>query len=124
MQLRIANCGLGKKPKSELHWADLEFTLVLRRCIFNVRNESIDPIRQVKAGKELEQGETMNFIQRALRVTLLMAGMGVFLMGAAFAQSRIPDVHYEPTPQPIVEDLLKMADVNRNDVVYDLGCGD
>ena len=53
-----------------------------------------------------------------------MAGMGVFLMGTGFAQSKIPDVHYEPTPQPIVEDLLKMADVNRNDVVYDLGCGD
>ena len=66
----------------------------------------------------------MNFIQRALRVTVLMAGTGVFLLGSGFAQSRIPDVHYEPTPQLIVEDLLKMAEVNRNDVIYDLGCGD
>ena len=48
----------------------------------------------------------------------------VFITGSGSAQSRIPDVHYEPTPQLIVEDLLKMADVNRNDVVYDLGCGD
>jgi len=66
----------------------------------------------------------MKSIQRALRVILLMAGTGVLFMGSGFAQSRIPDVHYEPTPQLIVEELLKMAGVNRNDVVYDLGCGD
>ena len=66
----------------------------------------------------------MKPIQRALRVILLMAGTGGLFLGSGFAQSRIPDVHYEPTPQLIVEDLLKMAGVNRNDVVYDLGCGD
>lgn len=57
-------------------------------------------------------------------VFLLLAGMVSLWAGFAFAQSRIPDVHYEPTPQLIVEDLLKMAEVNRNDIVYDLGCGD
>jgi SAM-dependent methyltransferase len=66
----------------------------------------------------------MKSIQRALRGILLMAGTGVLFMGSGFAQSRIPDVHYQPTPQLIVEELLKMADVNRKDVVYDLGCGD
>ena len=66
----------------------------------------------------------MKSIQRALRGILLMAGTGVLFMGSGFAQSRFPDVHYEPTPQLIVEELLKMAGVNRNDVVYDLGCGD
>jgi SAM-dependent methyltransferase len=66
----------------------------------------------------------MRFIHRALRLTLFLAGAVIFFTGSGFAQSRIPDVHYEPTPQLIVEDLLKMADVNRNDVVYDLGCGD
>jgi SAM-dependent methyltransferase len=66
----------------------------------------------------------MKSIQRALRGILLMAGTGVLFMGSGFAQSRIPDVHYQPTPQLIVEELLKMADVNRKDVIYDLGCGD
>jgi len=66
----------------------------------------------------------MRFIQRALRLTFLIAGAVVFLTGSGFAQSRVPDVHYEPTPQLIVEELLKMADVNRNDIIYDLGCGD
>ena len=66
----------------------------------------------------------MKSTKRALRIILLMAGMGVLFLGSGFVQSRTPDVHYQPTPQLIVEELLKMAEVNRNDVVYDLGCGD
>ncbi len=34
------------------------------------------------------------------------------------------DVPYVPTPQSVVEGMLGMAGVNKNDVVYDLGCGD
>jgi len=56
---------------------------------------------------------------------ILVSGMGfLWAAGPGFAQSRVPDVHYEPTPQLIVEDLLKMAEVNRTDIIYDLGCGD
>ena len=56
---------------------------------------------------------------------ILMSGMGfLWTAGSGSTQSRIPDVHYEPTPQLIVEDLLKMAEVNRTDIIYDLGCGD
>jgi SAM-dependent methyltransferase len=66
----------------------------------------------------------MKLIKRSLQFTLFFAGMAVLLGSSGFAQSRFPDVHYEPTPQLIVEELLKMAGVNRNDVVYDLGCGD
>lgn len=35
-----------------------------------------------------------------------------------------PDVHYEPTPQPIVERMLELASVGPADIVYDLGSGD
>jgi hypothetical protein len=35
-----------------------------------------------------------------------------------------PDVIYVPTPQPVVDRMLEMAQVTKNDVVYDLGCGD
>jgi SAM-dependent methyltransferase len=31
---------------------------------------------------------------------------------------------YVPTPRPVVEKMLEMADLDRNDIVYDLGCGD
>jgi SAM-dependent methyltransferase len=47
--------------------------------------------------------------------------------GRAYAQaaaSRAPDVHYDPTPQNVVTDMLRLAQVREGDVVYDLGCGD
>jgi uncharacterized protein (TIGR03000 family) len=34
------------------------------------------------------------------------------------------DVPYVPTPEPVVEAMLKLANVTDKDVVYDLGCGD
>jgi SAM-dependent methyltransferase len=34
------------------------------------------------------------------------------------------DVIYEPTGYPIVEEMLNLAGVSSEDVVYDLGCGD
>ena len=37
---------------------------------------------------------------------------------------RRPDVFYVPTPQAVVDAMLRMANVTGADVVYDLGCGD
>jgi ribosomal protein L11 methylase PrmA len=34
------------------------------------------------------------------------------------------DVIYLPTPQPVVEKMLELAEIKKEDVVYDLGCGD
>src|SRR5262245_43728354 len=34
------------------------------------------------------------------------------------------DVVYWPTPQPVVDKMLEMAKVKKDDIVYDLGCGD
>jgi len=36
----------------------------------------------------------------------------------------ITDVEYEPTPQKVVDALLRLAKVTSKDVVWDLGCGD
>ena len=38
--------------------------------------------------------------------------------------TRTPDVIYVPTPDAVVEAMLKVAKVTSKDVVYDLGCGD
>jgi len=38
--------------------------------------------------------------------------------------SRKPDVIYVPTPAPVVDAMLELAQVTRTDVVYDLGSGD
>ena len=46
-------------------------------------------------------------------------------VGAAQAPAlREPDVVYVPTPQNVVEAMLKLANVTASDVVYDLGSGD
>ena len=37
---------------------------------------------------------------------------------------RTPDVIYWPTPQEVVDKMLELAEVKKDDVVYDLGCGD
>ncbi len=39
-------------------------------------------------------------------------------------QDREPDVVYWPTPQNVVDKMLELAEVKKDDVVYDLGCGD
>jgi len=38
--------------------------------------------------------------------------------------TRTPDVHFVPTPQEVVDRMLELAQVTKDDVVYDLGCGD
>jgi len=34
------------------------------------------------------------------------------------------DVPYVPTPYEVVNEMIKMAGVDKNDILYDLGCGD
>ncbi|CAN7379730.1 SAM-dependent methyltransferase [Massilia sp. LjRoot122] len=66
------------------------------------------------------------------RRTLLLsaaavAGASLLPAGALLAQEVEPsrlDVPYVPTPQEVVERMLAMARVGKNDVLYDLGCGD
>jgi tRNA G37 N-methylase Trm5 len=59
----------------------------------------------------------------ALILSSLLVACGA---GAALARDaqRTPDVIYVPTPQEVVEDMLRLADVKRGDVLYDLGSGD
>jgi len=65
-------------------------------------------------------------LQGALAVSLLALSGAV-----AFAdkddkkeEDEKPDVIFVPTPQEVVEAMLKLAKTDKKDVVYDLGCGD
>jgi SAM-dependent methyltransferase len=52
------------------------------------------------------------------------AALLVFTISLAAAQTSRPDVPYVPTTEQAVQAMLKLADVKKTDVVYDLGCGD
>jgi hypothetical protein len=49
---------------------------------------------------------------------------GVFRVAQAAAPARTPDVIFVPTPQQVVDEMLKIAEVKKGDVLYDLGSGD
>jgi SAM-dependent methyltransferase len=54
--------------------------------------------------------------------------VAVLSVAAVAAQSpasrREPDVPYVPTTEAAVQAMLKLGEVKKSDVVYDLGCGD
>jgi len=62
----------------------------------------------------------------ALALTMVVAGLpgATTALAQTAAPTRRPDVIYVPTPEPVVEAMLQVANVTKNDVVYDLGCGD
>jgi SAM-dependent methyltransferase len=69
---------------------------------------------------------------RRMALFLLVCGLcaGLWLNGGATAgqdtqtATRTPDVIYVPTPDEVVKTMLEVAKVTKDDVVYDLGCGD
>src|SRR5713101_6498544 len=65
-----------------------------------------------------------------LRKWTAYSQLAVFVLAASFAAAqsnqakRAPEVPYVPTTEEAVQAMLKLADVKKTDVVYDLGCGD
>jgi SAM-dependent methyltransferase len=56
-------------------------------------------------------------------LTLVVASLLVVAQGQQQPEKKL-DVPYVPTPQTVVDAMLDMAAVKKDDVVYDLGCGD
>ncbi len=59
-----------------------------------------------------------------LRILVFILSVTLACAQPAEEPSRKPDVHFVPTPEEVVEEMLKLAKVQKTDVVYDLGCGD
>jgi len=63
-----------------------------------------------------------------LRTLILLVAMLAAIVVPSSAQQpaqlRPPDVIFVPTPQEVVDAMLKLAKVSATDVVYDLGSGD
>jgi SAM-dependent methyltransferase len=65
----------------------------------------------------------MTKFQRILWLILIVL-LFMSLPITGYPQKRLPDIHFEATPDAVVDAMLKMAGVTREDIVYDLGCGD
>ena len=69
-------------------------------------------------------------VGRTFSEGVLRVLFGVFLATVATssaqqpAQLRSPDVIFVPTPQEVVDEMLRLARVGKGDVLYDLGSGD
>ena len=59
---------------------------------------------------------------RPLTAAIAACALGATVLAQSAAGK--PDVVYIPTPQPVVERMLALAQVKAGDVVYDLGSGD
>jgi SAM-dependent methyltransferase len=65
--------------------------------------------------------ERARILQRISFAAALALGLSACQTGP---EARWPDVHYVPTPTPVVDAMLEVAGVGPADVLYDLGSGD
>jgi SAM-dependent methyltransferase len=63
-----------------------------------------------------------NMNQRVFFITL--SSFFLVLVSPAQIQQKKPEVPYVSTPDDVVMEMLTMAEVSKDDVLYDLGCGD
>ena len=68
----------------------------------------------------------MRSLRVSLALVLALTVVAATALGQTTTQQKVrePDVQYVPTPQSVVDQMLRMAKVGKNDVVYDLGSGD
>jgi SAM-dependent methyltransferase len=59
-----------------------------------------------------------------MRISIAAGVLLTAALAAAQSTSVKRDVPYVPSPNPVVNGMLKLADVKAGDTVYDLGCGD
>ena len=63
-------------------------------------------------------------VRRVVSVLAVILMSALPALAQAPTQLRTPDVIFVPTPQEVVDAMLKLAKVSKNDVIYDLGSGD
>src|SRR5437867_586088 len=67
---------------------------------------------------------TTTAVVKMLLVSTIVLSGSAEVYGQKDRPNKKPDVIFVPTPQEVVDRMLEMAHVTKDDVVYDLGCGD
>jgi tRNA G10 N-methylase Trm11 len=67
---------------------------------------------------------TSSFLALGLAISLTSPTLAGPQAATQTAPLRTPDVHYVPTPPEVVAAMLKVANVEESDIIYDLGSGD
>ncbi|MEX0611807.1 MAG: hypothetical protein WD229_06785, partial [Pirellulales bacterium] len=55
---------------------------------------------------------------------LMVAWAGLLLLTSLACAQVQKDVPFVETPQPVVDEMLRLADPKEGEMLYDLGCGD
>jgi precorrin-6B methylase 2 len=82
--------------------------------------------RRAASNSIKQKKEQIRMATRRTHKSLLAATIAI-VIGSAFVyaqEQKTKDVPYVPTPQIVVDKMLEVAAVTKNDVVYDLGSGD
>ena len=73
----------------------------------------------------------MNVLVLTLSLVIAIVGCGpksdrpmVDSTNQELREIRSPDIFFLPTPQEVVDKMLELAEVTKDDLIYDLGCGD
>src|SRR5687767_13911454 len=66
----------------------------------------------------------MRILMAIATVLFALAPYPLLAQAPARKPSQQPDVIFVPTPQEVVDEMLRLANVKKGDVLYDLGSGD
>ena len=66
----------------------------------------------------------MRLLIKTFLVSLVLSSGAAWVSAQGPRPLRAPDVRFEPADLESVSAMLKLADVKKSDIVYDLGCGD
>ncbi len=78
--------------------------------------------------KGMHPARTLSLTGALVFALAMLAGPSALTLAEQAPPPKRPDAPnlapYVPTPQEVVDRMLQLAEVTKNDVVYDLGCGD